>query len=534
VRESSRKGALRTYVAVVCLAGHPQEVRGQTPDVAKEGTVVQVELDDMVLDLGSLEGAATNAIVEVWRPIRVKHPVTGKVLVDRFLFGHLRLIQVGSNLSLAQAEGTLMRVPQAGDVVVLRVPTSATPTTSTSTSTSTSTPTPTATALLPYGNPTPSDDEARSLSELFDTLRGADVAARIHAYESYIGSHAHGRHVQVLWEEITGLRKLLGPGDAVVPSDGAHAVVAPIDRATAGEPLRIAIALEGDAKGAVLHARISGEPTYSSLPMANVGGEYWAATIPGDAVKAPQIEWFVEAVAPDGEHPVVGDPTSPDATVVEDVSPKAARRVLGEAKIWTDYASFNVKAPNDYVWQTEGVMGARFDDQGIRAVRSGFGVYRGVGGTLEELDVQHQAGTPVGLTYGYLEGEFGATARLSFVARAIVGLRETGVNGGASAFVRIGSDFATNLLLGGEVLGGIGLRGVAEFDWNSFWSWPIVVRSEVTNQPAGIGSDVGVRLIGQVGYRVLPHLVVAARGSYQGRTIYHSGPGAGASVEYAW
>jgi hypothetical protein len=63
---------------------------------------------------------------------------------------------------------------------------------------------------------------------------------------------------------------------------------------------------------------------------------------------------------------------------------------------------------------------------------------------------------------------------------------------------------------------------------------PIVLRSEVTNQPAGTGSDVGVRLIGQVGYRILPHLVLAGRVSYQGRTINHAGPGVGAAVGYAW
>jgi hypothetical protein len=100
--------------------------------------------------------------------------------------------------------------------------------------------------------------------------------------------------------------------------------------------------------------------------------------------------------------------------------------------------------------------------------------------------------------------------------------------------MRIGSDMSTNLLLGGELLGGIGLRGIAEFDWNSFRNWPIVLRSEVTNQPAGFEGDVGVRLIAQLGYRVLPRLVVSGRASYQGRTIVHAGPGGGAAVGYAW
>jgi hypothetical protein len=266
-----------------------------------------------------------------------------------------------------------------------------------------------------------------------------------------------------------------------------------------------------------------------------VGTEDWAATIPPDQVRSPSLEWFVEAVEPDGTRPVAGTPAEPRTAAVEDVSPMPpSRKVLGQAAIWTDYASFNSRANNDYVWQTEGVMGARFDDVGIRAVRTGFGVFRGVGGTLQQLDVLGQAPTTVGLTYGYLETEFGIVPTFSIATRAIVGLQQEGVGGGASAFFRVGSDLATNLLLGGEVLGGIGLRGVAEFDWNTFHSWPIVLRSEVTNQPAGLEGDVGVRLIGQVGYRLLDHLVVSGRASYQGRTIDHAGPGAGAAVGYAW
>jgi hypothetical protein len=70
-------------------------------------------------------------------------------------------------------------------------------------------------------------------------------------------------------------------------------------------------------------------------------------------------------------------------------------------------------------------------------------------------------------------------------------------------------------------------------------------RSEVTNQPAGSAhteqsgvstsqGDVGVRLIAQVGYRIMPSLTVALRASYQGRTINHAGPGGGAAVSYQW
>jgi hypothetical protein len=73
----------------------------------------------------------------------------------------------------------------------------------------------------------------------------------------------------------------------------------------------------------------------------------------------------------------------------------------------------------------------------------------------------------------------------------------------------------------------------------------------VTNQPAGANpnpstvpdpsstvalekGDIGARAIVQVGYRVVPELTVALRASYEGRTIQHAGPGAGAGVTYSW
>jgi hypothetical protein len=492
VRGERARAAL---TGIVCLAATwPRSAAAAASDAAPsadavEGNIVQVEENDLVLDLGTLRGASPGDVVEVWRPMRIKHPVTGRFLVDRILIGRLKLGQVRPNLSLATPNGSLTRPAEPGDVVVLPRPLSpppAPPQAPTPSPAPSATPTP---GPTPNSTPTPTQ----------------------------------------------------APTTAPTPAPASATTTVPVARAQeiervfAGEPLRVAIFLTPPASGAVLHARTAGDETYVSQPMAKVGTEYWAATIPPERVRSPSVEWFVEAVSPDGTVPVVGEASAPRTAAVEDVSPQApSRKVLGQAAIWTDYASFNVHSNDDYVWQTEGVMGARFDDVGIRAVRTGFGVYRGLGGTLQQLDVQHQPGTPVGLTYGYLETEFGIVPTFSIAARAIVGLQQDGVGGGASAFFRIGSDLETNLLVGGEVLGGIGLRGVAEFDWNTFRNWPIVLRSEVTNQPAGLEGDVGVRLIGQVGYRVLPHMVVSARGSYQGRTIDHAGPGAGAALGYAW
>ncbi len=519
----------------------------QASSVSTEGAVVNVETEDLVVDLGASRGAAEGDEVEIWRPLRLRHPVTGKILTDRFLIGRLRLGQVRPTLALAKPEGKLSRAPELGDVVILvKGPLPPLPAGSMQPAAA-ATP---GSKAMPNGEP--ADEDAKLLSAIFDSLRGADIPTRIRAYDAYVNAHPQARYVRVLWEEGRALRKLLVAAETkTVPeapkAPSVTAEMSPLTRVVAREPLRIAVALRGDVAGAVLHVRTAGDPTYASQPMTKVGSEYWTASVPGERVQTPALDYFVEAVASDGTRPVVGGADRPETAVVEDVQPKPSRPVLGQAQIWTDYASFNAKQANDYVWQTEGVMGARLNDVGVRAVRTGFGVYRGVGGTLHELDDLGLAPRSVGLTYGYLEGEFGFTEYTSIGLRGIVGLREDGVGGGALAFFRIGSDLKTNLWFGGEVLGGIGLRGITQFEWNSFPRWPIVLRTEVTNEPAGVAvaqtspggtaseaGEVGARAIAQVGYRVLPHLVVSLRGSYQGRTINHAGPGAGAAVAYAW
>jgi hypothetical protein len=216
--------------------------------------------------------------------------------------------------------------------------------------------------------------------------------------------------------------------------------------------------------------------------------------------------------------------------------------------VLTDFADYNRARGNDYAWQTEGTFAMRFKDLGIRAVRMGFGVYRGVSGTVKELDEEGLRGRQVGLTYGYLEGEFGIHKYFSLMGRVAVGLLDDGVGGGGQLLARIGSDRGTNLRLGGEILGGVGLRSIIELNLNTFERFPILLRSEVTNQPAGASpsesqllpgtaqgqSDVAGRGIVQVGFRPIPELTLAVRGSFQGRNINHAGPGVGGSVGYTW
>jgi len=514
------------------------------------GAVIGLDGGDLILDLGAADGLAEGAVVELWRPIKIKHPVTGKVLTDRFRIGSLEILQARQRMSLAAPSGTLARKPESGDVILVARAASATSPTS---------PTPTtpgsAGSEAPSAPTAPEDVEARAIGAMLEQLTGADLATRIRRYEELAQTRPQGRYTRTLVEEAAALRQLLDPARA----RSSNAAAPPPERqltrfrepedALAGSPLRLGVELRGAWSGGVVHVRNKGAPSYRSFPMTPEGKGFWGATLPAASVNAPSIEYFIEAVGSRGRaEAVVASSENPHAIDVHPVpKPAAPKKLAATVSLATDYADYNRLRGNDRVWQTEGYFGMRFGDTGVRALRAGFGVYRGVGGSIDELDVQHLAGRSVGLTYGYLETELGLTRSFSLLGRLAIGLLDDGIAGGGQMLLRIGSDRGTNLLLGAELLGGIGLRTITQLELAVFPRFPILIRSEVSNQPAGASAfvttkagvaqgsgQVGARGIAQLGWKVIPSLTLAVRGSFQGRTINHAGPGLGAGVTYEW
>jgi hypothetical protein len=515
----------------------PSAARGDV-----EGTVVAIQGDDLVLDLGADRGASDGASVEIWRPLQLKHPVTGKVLTDRFRIGTLELTQVRPTLSLARASGALSRPAAVGDVVVS--PHAAPPPSEARAPGAPSSPLPAEEKAA-----MPEDPEVRAIAQMLEALRGADLSTRIQRYEQLAQAWPAGRYGRALLEEAAALRELLGArGRAEIARRPEAKSFADPPVVQAGAPLRMALELDDAATGAVLELRRAGAASYAPLPMTAIGHGYFAVTIPAGQLLAPGMEYFIEAVDPAGKPAeVVGTSASPKALdVFEPPRAAAPSRVPAKFEVLTDYADYNRLRGNDYAWQTEGWFEVRLGDVGVRAVRTGFGVYRGVGGSVNDLDKLGLAPRSVGLTYGYLEGELGFVRAFSLIGRVAVGLGDSGVSGGGQVLLRIGSDLKTNFLLGGELLGGVGLKGIAQLELATFDRWPILLRTEVTNQPAGSApasalpgtstgaGDIGGRGIAQLGFKITPDLVVAARGSFEGRTIQHAGPGFGGAVGYAW
>jgi hypothetical protein len=533
----------------LALAGLSSSARAQ-PATPPEltGAVIGLDGDDLILDLGAADGLAEGAVVEIWRPIKIKHPVTGKVLTDRFRIGTLEVHQARKSMSLAAPTGTLSRKPERGDVVLVarRAPAITAAPGPATTASGAATPEPTL---------SPDDVEAREIGVMLEQLAGADLGTRIVRYEDLARTRPQGKYTRTLVEEAAALRQLVSRarnprrGEEAAPRRPQIISFHAPSSVLAGAPLRLGIELRGPLTGGVVHLRDKGAPSYRSFPMTPEGKGFWGATIPAERINAPGVEFFIEGIGESGRaEAVVSSAENPGAIEVHEVPrPAPPKRLDATISLATELADYNRLRGNDRVWQTEGFFGIRFGDTGVRAVRSGFGVYRGVGGSIHELDVLGRPGRSVGLTYGYLEAEIGLTRSFSLLGRLAVGLLDDGIAGGGQMLLRIGSDRGTNLLIGGELLGGVGIKTFAQLELAVFPRFPILVRSEVSNQPAGSGAlsttpagvaqdagQVGARGIAQLGWKVLPPLTLAIRGSFQGRTINHAGPGIGAGVTYEW
>ena len=534
------------------------------------GHVLAVQANGVILDLSEVQGLSQGTSVELWRPIKLKHPVTGRTVEDRFQIGRLSITQVRPHMSLAVPHGALDRPAEPGDVVIAPPRAPVVPPVA-------GTGVPGERPRLPDGEPdladvaapdptrppaaaapigAAEDRDVRELTELFNQLKGATPRARLLAYAGFIKEHRSNRFAPALLEQARALKSLMVAGKGAESAELEHHE--PPRVALVNQPLSLAVQLKSAHAGVLVHFKSRTESTFQTQPARRAGRNFFATTLPPAAVRIDGLQYFIEAVGSGGQPlPLVGTAASPvTVSTRHDWDTSTPKRPAATAKFIADYADYNRLRSNDRDWRLEADFGLRLNDVGLRALRSGFGVYRGIGGSLYDLDELNKSPRAVGLTYGYLEAEYAFQDNASLIARTLLGLDDNGVSGGLQGHVRIGSDRGTNVTLGGEILGDIGVRGITELSISPLSRFPIVFRSEVGNQPAGATpdasevrpfeagapventsveqSDVGVRGIVQVGYRLLPELVVSARASYQGRNIKHSGPGFGGAILYSW
>jgi hypothetical protein len=115
------------------------------------------------------------------------------------------------------------------------------------------------------------------------------------------------------------------PTTVTIKPKGAPPAIthAALTQALKGKPVEINARLVGDTgvQGAVVMFRHAGEKEYKALPMGNIGGDDYTATIPA-AMTTSDIEYYVEAFDQYGNGPArSGAPNVPYALRVMDPSP---------------------------------------------------------------------------------------------------------------------------------------------------------------------------------------------------------------------
>ncbi len=89
------------------------------PRSLREGVIVKLEpKQQFLIDLGKKDRVQAGMKVSVYRRVKVKHPISGKTINDRFYIGTIKLEQVSRFLSVAKTVGGFSYKPSVGDFVV--------------------------------------------------------------------------------------------------------------------------------------------------------------------------------------------------------------------------------------------------------------------------------------------------------------------------------------------------------------------------------------------------------------------------------
>jgi hypothetical protein len=196
-----------------------------------------------------------------------------------------------------------------------------------------------------------------------------------------------------------------------------------------------------------------------------------------------------------------------------------------------EFVDFNRFLGNDYYFNAEADFMYRIGGV-LYSVRTGFGTLSGYGESVTNLDDRGMAPRQVGINYGYVEGELRFHRLFGMAVRGLAGQSQAGAGGGAELKLRIGSEQGTNLIIGGAVVSDFGALAQLKLEWNVIRNWPMSVTVVATNQP--VQTDLGVRLIYQVGWRLKSWFAPTARVGYDVRNINHGGLSLGLGVVMGW
>jgi hypothetical protein len=391
------------------------------------------------------------------------------------------------------------------------------------------------------------EDKAAVL-RLWKATAGRPLGERLTAWQKFLAEHPDSPHAPLLQAELDLLRaaqqglveagrdagELLSPRVAGIEHASPPA-------APAGQPLALAFLITPDIRAAWLHYRPRGGDTFRKLPLRSDGDAYLRGAIPADAVQAPGVDYFVEAVDSGGQGGAAVATAQEPIEVRVDPPPPARwfdrpekRSRVTTSATYLDYATFDDR-PGDHTdryWLVETDFLYRVDAGILHGIRSGFGVLQGEGGRIAAPG-PGESPRRAGFTYGYVEAELHPeTLPAALLARLVSGLGEDGLGFGVEGRVRLGAERGTNVSFGASTLEDVGFLSEIRMQFVAVPRFPVGLAVAVTDQPNQ--GDLGVRGSIDLGWQALSWVSPMIRLSYQGRTVRHSGVGGGLSLVFDW
>ncbi len=541
---------------ISCLALVTSSAHAQAPAPRTDGTVMRVDSADLVVDIGSGTGASEGSTYRLYRPIEVRHPVTRRVIRDRFPIGEVRITSLGNVLSLARPVGTVARPPAVGDELaataalsnpyaqppaVRTAPPSAEPARAAGASAP-----PTSVSVTP-----PWANEERDALQTFLQTLGRAPEYRISLYQDFLARHPGSTYTTVLRADQRAMQQWVadranGVQAAAIVAQGSSAAGAPSAPVVHGERLvaldegqsatvDLQLAPGSNVGAALIHIRTAGGVTYETYNTTLDEHGFLRIAIPEHFLHPGGFDYFVEVVTHDGMHiPAFGEPEIPVHVIVHPLPvPQQSTAGLTRIDVRTDFIDRNQLRGNDQYFILEGDFYQRLRFGPLTGYRVGFGIYRGVGGSLQALDRENRPPEFRQAVLGYHELEFQVARMFAFILRMTVGMDLHGVVGGGQLRLRFGEERAVHLMVGGEAITAIGQRAFIQIQFRPHPRVPLGATAEVTHFEYD-GPDPSFRLAWQTGWQITSWFAIAARLSYQARTITHAGPGVGLAATFDW
>ncbi len=524
------------------LAALAAEVAAQPPT---EAPILRIEGATLYAAVGASDGVFRGASVDLYRAVEAIDPGSGRAVVDYFPAGTAVVSEVGATMSMLVAEPSVVFQLQVGDLVRLRqgsAPVTAAPPAA-----------PTAAAAAPERDAPPpraaevvvrTDPDIEALREAFVQAAGADDERKLFIWTGYLQRWPGSALSEAVRAEVAALNRSLQQRDPELPSLSeldVAAVSPPLVRP--GEPVPVTLSVSDPAqlRGAQLNYRRIGESAYRFVEMSPRGDTAFGAEIPAEAVVEPGLEWKVLLVGADesqGEAEIGNADGAPLTVGVEADPLDAPAGERSRVSVFYEYVDFYQLAGVDQYHHFEADFLYRIYSP-LYSVRVGYGVYNGVSGDAETIELARAADydditQPVGYNFGYTELELRAVEWFAVIVRGLVGVDREGLAAGAQGRLRLGPEAGTNLVAGAARVGNIGNEYLIQLSWDTVEKVPMSAAVHVTNQPGVSPDDLGVRLVYEARYALTDWLEVGGRAGYQLRNINHTGPSFGGSAVFSW